>query len=199
MTADKVVKTEKWNYFMENMINFTQDASTTNNQMKTVIKQKMVEFFIETLTEQFGEENVHMLRTGSNSLTNEIGFKVSLTDSDGFPQDVVVTIDPKIKNWFETVRSKQPVPAFDFEEAATAYDDYVIAKENTKAANARKKKEKIARDIKERAERAQRKADALKEDIPEEEKDINLNRLLRDAQKMGVPIFILYTVPAGGN
>ena len=56
---------------------------------------------------------------------------------------------------------------FDFEEAATAYDDYVVAKENTKAANARKKKEKIARDIKERAERAQRKADALKEDIPE--------------------------------
>ena len=167
MTADKVVKTEKWNYFMENMINFTQDASTTNNQMKTIIKQKMVEFFIETLTEQFGEENVHMLRTGSNSLTNEIGFKVSLTDSDGFPQDVVVTIDPKIKNWFETVRSKQPVPAFDFEEAATAYDDYVVAKENTKAANARKKKEKIARDIKERAERAQRKADALKKDIPE--------------------------------
>lgn len=167
MTADKVVKTEKWNYFMENMINFTQDASTTNNQMKTVIKQKMVEFFIETLTEQFGEENVHMLRAGSNSLTNEIGFKVPLTDSDGFPQDVVVTIDPKIKNWFETVRSKQPVPAFDFEEAATAYDDYVVAKENTKAANARKKKEKIARDIKERAERAQRKADALKEDIPE--------------------------------
>ena len=72
-------------FFMENMINFTQDASTTNNQMKTVIKQKMVEFFINTLTEQFGEENVHMLRTGTNSLTNEIGFKVSLTDSDGFP------------------------------------------------------------------------------------------------------------------
>ena len=36
MTADKVVKTEKRNYFMENMINFTQDASTTNNQMKTI-------------------------------------------------------------------------------------------------------------------------------------------------------------------
>lgn len=82
---------------MENMINFTQDASTTDNQMKTVIKQKMVEFFINTLTEQFGEENVHMLRTGTNSLTNEIGFKVSLTDSDGFPQDVVVTIDPKLR------------------------------------------------------------------------------------------------------
>ena len=69
-------------FFMENMINFTQDASTTNNQMKTVIKQKMVEFFIETLTEQFGEENVHILRTGTNSWTNEIGLRVSLTDSE---------------------------------------------------------------------------------------------------------------------
>lgn len=152
---------------MENMMNFVQDASTTNNQMKTTVKAEMVKFFMEFLAEKFGEENVHMLRTGSTSLTNEIGVRIPLTDSDGFQQDITVTINPTVKNWFETVRNKEEVPAFDFDESATAYDEYIENKANTKAANARKKKEKIARDIKARAERAQRKADKLKENVEE--------------------------------
>ena len=140
---------------------FTISKNTTANSIKTEVKATVVEFLINALKENYGEDNVKMLRTGKNSKTNEIGFIFGeATDENGEVNPIVITLNPSVKEFSNHTSDKGKVyEPFDFFAAAADYEDYLAEKAEKAEIAAKNKAEKAAKDAAKRAEKAKAKSE----------------------------------------
>lgn len=128
------------------MMNYELTKENTNAKIKSAAKADLIELFIQFLKKEFGDENVAMLRTGGMTKTNEIGVKIGTVDINGEENYIVATLNPTIKEFEDRKTAKKTYTAFDFEQAAEEYENYLSEKAE-KAATAKKvKEENIARD-----------------------------------------------------
>lgn len=128
---------------------FTIDKDNTITKVKAEVKATITEFLIECLKEKYGADNVHMVRTGNTSKTNEIAAIVDeATGEDGEVNSVVITLSPTVKEFANHTSDKGKVfEPFDFAAASDEYDNYLTEKaEKAEAAKAKAKAEKAAKD-----------------------------------------------------
>ena len=111
--------------------------------VKAQARVSTMEVVVSALKEKFGESNV--AKVGSNEYGVIIG---QVIDKDGFPQDVVVTVKPTVKEWESRKTDKRTYTQFILADAADAY-----------AIEVKEKEEKRARD---KAEREKAKAEKEK-------------------------------------
>ena len=76
----------------------------------------------------------------------KIAFIVGSADNDGDVQDIVVTINPTVKEFANRKTANNTYVPFDFCAARDAYEEYATEKEAKAAENAEKKAKKIAAD-----------------------------------------------------
>ena len=77
---------------------------------------------------QFGEDAV--AKVGSNEYGVIVG---QVIDKDGFPQDVVVTVKPTVKEWESRKTAKREYEQYVLADAAEAYEIETKEKEEAKA------------------------------------------------------------------
>lgn len=138
---------------------YTVSKEMTVKKIKDTIKIDMVALFEEFLTEKFGADNVRRVRYGSTP-KNELAFKVDTVTEDGLEYDCCVTVNPTVKDWEDRKVGKGVREAFDFDEYAKAYDDYLTDKA-TKQAESKAKKEKATVKSKEKEERIRETKEAI--------------------------------------
>lgn len=139
---------------------FTVSKENSVSNIKAEVKTKLIAEFVEYLTEKYGEDSVGMVRTGSTSKTNEIGFIIDeVTGEDGSINPLVATINPTVKEFANRKTDKRVYTAFDFAAARNAYDAYIDEKSAKMAEKAEAKAKKIASDEKARAKKAAEKTE----------------------------------------
>ena len=124
---------------MANTVIFNGVEFKSATAVKTQARVSTMEVVVSALKEKFGESNV--AKVGSNEYGVIIG---QVIDKDGFPQDVVVTVKPTVKEWESRKTDKRTYTQFILADAADAY-----------AIEVKEKEEKRARD---KAEREKAKA-----------------------------------------
>lgn len=115
-------------------------------KIKADVKAAIVEDIMTYLRGKYGNEFVAMVRTGGQTKVNEIAFVVGTADNEGDIQDIVVTINPTVKEFANRKTANKTYVPFDFAAARDDYDEYVIEKEAKAAESAEKKAKKIAAD-----------------------------------------------------
>ena len=115
-------------------------------KIKAEVKAAIVEDIMNYLRDKYGDEMVAMVRTGGQTKVNEIAFIVGSVDNDGDVQDIVVTINPTVKEFASRKTANKTYVPFDFCAARDAYEEYVTEKEAKAAENAEKKAKKTAAD-----------------------------------------------------
>ena len=145
------------------MANYTITKDFGTGKANTQAKAELINVITDALIAYYGKDNVAMVRTGTSTQTNEIGVRIgTLTDIDGFEYDFCATVNPTVKGYKEKVTKRYTVPAFDFDEAAERYEDY-IAEQELKAIERSLKKstsKKSAKDA-EKAEREKEVKEAI--------------------------------------
>lgn len=119
-----------------------KDNSTT--AIKAKAKADVLDIITKALVAEFGEENVGMVRTGSSTQTNELGFIVGTVEKEGYEYDLVFTVNPTCKEFEGRKTAKKVYEAFDFEEARQEYELYLKDKATRKLLAEQKKAERIA-------------------------------------------------------
>jgi hypothetical protein len=135
-------------------------------KVSLVVKEEMISKIMNFLKEEYGDENVGMVRVGTSSETNEIGVRVGELVEDGFTYDLCMTISGTVKSHKDKITKKYTVPAFDFEYSRENYENYM-----------REKKEK---ELEKETKKAERRTSAEKK---EEYKQKQLEEL-RERQKV---------------
>ena len=130
---------------MANTVIFNGVEFKSATAVKAQARVSTMEVVVSALKEKFGESNV--AKVGSNEYGVIIG---QVIDKDGFPQDVVVTLKPTVKEWESRKTDKRTYTQFILADAADAY-----------AIEVKEKEEKRARD---KAEREKAKAEKEKEE-----------------------------------
>ena len=128
---------------MANTVIFNGTEFKSATAVKAQARVSTMEVVVSALKEKFGESNV--AKVGSNEYGVIIG---QVQDKDGFPQDVVVTVKPTVKEWESRKTDKRTYTQFILADAADAY-----------AIEVKEKEEKRARD---KAEREKAKAEKEK-------------------------------------
>ena len=128
---------------MANTVIFNGTEFKSATAVKAQARVSTMEVVVSALKEKFGESNV--AKVGSNEYGVIIG---QVIDKDGFPQDVVVTVKPTVKEWESRKTDKRTYTQFILADAADAY-----------AIEVKEKEEKRARD---KAEREKAKAEKEK-------------------------------------
>ena len=128
---------------MANTVIFNGVEFKSATAVKAQARVSTMEVVVSALKEKFGESNV--AKVGSNEYGVIIG---QVIDKDGFPQDVVVTLKPTVKEWESRKTDKRTYTQFILADAADAY-----------AIEVKEKEEKRARD---KAEREKAKAEKEK-------------------------------------
>ena len=128
---------------MANTVIFNGVEFKSATAVKAQARVSTMDVVVSALKEKFGESNV--AKVGSNEYGVIIG---QVIDKDGFPQDVVVTVKPTVKEWESRKTDKRTYTQFILADAADAY-----------AIEVKEKEEKKARDI---AEREKAKAEKEK-------------------------------------
>ena len=128
---------------MANTVIFNGVEFKSATAVKAQARVSTMEVVVSALKEKFGESNV--AKVGSNEYGVIIG---QVIDKDGFPQDVVVTVKPTVKEWESRKTDKRTYTQFILADAADAY-----------AIEVKEKEEKRARD---KAEREKAKAEKEK-------------------------------------
>lgn len=142
------------------MYTVTRDMSATavKNAVKSAFTTKLIAF----LAEEYGEDNVAMVRVGTASgAKNVIAVRADVVSEDGGEFDLCMTIDPTAKEWQERISSKTGKvwrEGFDFETARAEFEKWTADKEAKEADKAAKNAQKIAAD-----KAAREKAKAEKE------------------------------------
>ena len=152
-----------------NTFTVTKDFGITKVSAKA--KADVNRIIMNALAEAYGEDNVKMVRMGSSTETNAIGVRVGELVENGFSYDLCLTVDSTVKSHKEKITKRYTVPAFDFDEAAERYEDY-IAEQELKAIERSLKKstsKKSTRDA-EKAEREQEVKEAIQK-VKEENKE----------------------------
>ena len=132
---------------------YTVDKNTTATKIRLSAKAEYVEKLLEILRAEYGEENVAMVRTGNTTKVNEIAVLADVVTENGTEKGLVFTVNPVVRPWNDVTNKRGTTPAFDFEKAKQAYEDYVSEKEQEKIDKEKKKAEKIQRDKEERERR----------------------------------------------
>ena len=128
---------------MANTVIFNGVEFKSATAVKAQARVSTMDVVVSALKEKFGESNV--AKVGSNEYGVIIG---QVIDKDGFPQDVVVTVKPTVKEWESRKTDKRTYTQFILADAADAY-----------AIEVKEKEEKRARD---KAEREKAKAEKEK-------------------------------------
>ena len=128
---------------MANTVIFNGGEFKSATAVKAQARVSTMEVVVSALKEKFGENNV--AKVGSNEYGVIIG---QVIDKDGFPQDLVVTVKPTVKEWESRKTDKRTYTQFILADAADAY-----------AIEVKEKEEKRARD---KAEREKAKAEKEK-------------------------------------
>lgn len=143
---------------------YTVDKNTTATKIRLSAKAEYVEKLLEILRAEYGEENVAMVRTGNTTKVNEIAVLADVVTENGTEKGLVFTVNPVVRPWNDVTNKRGTTPAFDFEKAKQAYEDYVSEKEQEKIDKEKKKAEKIQRD-KEARERRKAEKEAEKNEV----------------------------------
>ena len=134
---------------MANTVIFNGVEFKSATAVKAQARVSTMDVVVSALKEKFGESNV--AKVGSNEYGVIIG---QVIDKDGFPQDVVVTVKPTVKEWESRKTDKRTYEQFILADAADAYAIEVKEKEEKKEKDKQAREEKKARDKKAREEKA---------------------------------------------
>lgn len=113
---------------MANTVIFNGVEFKSATAVKVQARVSTMDVVVSALKEKFGESNV--AKVGSNEYGVIIG---QVIDKDGFPQDVVVTVKPTVKEWESRKTDKRTYTQFILADAADAYAIEVKEKEEKKA------------------------------------------------------------------
>ena len=119
--------------------------------VKAQARIDVMEVITKALREAYGEDNV--AKVGSNEYGVIVG---QITDKDGFPQDVVTTVKPTVKEWEDRKTDKREYEKYILSDVAKAYKIETKEKEEKKEKERQEREEKKAKD---KAERERAKAE----------------------------------------
>ena len=137
-------------YFMAKIIfNGVEFKSAT--AVKAQARIDVMAVVTNALRAAYGDDNV--AKVGSNEYGVIVG---QVTDKDGFPQDVVTTLKPTVKEWESRKTDKRTYEQFILADAADAYAIEVKEREEKKEKERQEREEKKAKD---KAERERAKAE----------------------------------------
>lgn len=139
---------------MANTVIFNGTEFKSATAVKAQARISTMDVVVSALKEAFGESNV--AKVGSNEYGVIIG---QVQDKDGFPQDVVVTVKPTVKEWESRKTAKREYEQFILADAAQAYEMETREKEEKKEQERKAREEKKAKD---KAEREKAKAEKEK-------------------------------------
>ena len=139
---------------MANTVIFNGVEFKSATAVKAQARADVMEVIVKALREAYGEDNV--AKVGSNEYGAIIG---QVTDKDGFPQDVVTTLKPTVKEWESRKTAKREYEQFILADAAQAYEMETREKEEKKEQERKAREEKKAKD---KAEREKAKAEKEK-------------------------------------
>lgn len=154
---------------MTNTRDYTGMKNATAVKAQTRID--IMEVIVKALVAEFGDDAVK--KVGTNEYAVVVG---TANDSDGYPNDVVATVKPTVKEWETRKTTKKTFEKYDIDAEAEAYEMTLKDKAEAKAEKERLKNEKIARDKKareEKKEKEEEKREEEKEEKKEEEKKEN--------------------------
>ena len=134
---------------MANTVIFNGVEFKSATAVKAQARVSTMDVVVSALKEKFGESNV--AKVGSNEYGVIIG---QVIDKDGFPQDVVVTVKPTVKEWESRKTDKRTYTQFILADESAAYEMEVKEKEEKKEKERQEREEKKARDKKAREEKA---------------------------------------------
>lgn len=108
------------------MFNGVEFKSAT--AVKAQARIETMEVIVTALKAKYGEDAV--AKVGSNEYGVIVG---QVQDKDGFPQDVVVTVKPTVKEWESRKTAKREYEQYILADAAEAYRIETKEKEEAKA------------------------------------------------------------------
>ena len=144
---------------MANTVIFNGVEFKSATAVKAQARVSTMDVVVSALKEKFGESNV--AKVGSNEYGVIIG---QVIDKDGFPQDVVVTVKPTVKEWESRKTDKRTYTQFILADEAQAYEIETKEKEEKRAEEKAKREAKKERD---KAQREKAKAEKAKENSAE--------------------------------
>ena len=136
---------------MANTVIFNGVEFKSATAVKTQARADVMAVITKALREAYGEDNV--AKVGSNEYGVIVG---QVTDKDGFPQDVVTTLKPTVKEWESRKTDKREYEKYVLADKAQEYEIETKEKEEKKAKEKKEREEKKARD---KAEREKAKAE----------------------------------------
>lgn len=139
---------------MANTVIFNGVEFKSATAVKAQARRDVMEVIVAALKEEYGEGNV--AKVGSNEYGVVAG---QVTDKDGFPQDLAVTVKPTVKEWESRKTAKREYEQFILADAAQAYEMETREKEEKKEQERKAREEKKAKD---KAEREKAKAEKAK-------------------------------------
>lgn len=136
---------------MANTVIFNGVEFKSATSVKAQARVDVMAVVAKALREAYGEDNV--AKVGSNDYGVIVG---QVTDKDGFPQDVVTTLKPTVKEWESRKTDKREYEKYVLADKAQEYEIETKEKEEKKAKEKKEREEKKARD---KAEREKAKAE----------------------------------------
>ena len=113
--------------------------------VKAQARADVMDVIVNALKAEYGDDNV--AKVGSNEYGVIVG---QVTDKDGFPQDVVTTLKPTVKEWEDRKTDKRVYEKYILSDVAKAY------KIETKEKEEKKEQERKAREAKKAKDKAER-------------------------------------------
>ena len=136
---------------MANTVIFNGVEFKSATAVKAQARVDVMAVVVKALREAYGEDNV--AKVGSNDYGVIVG---QVTDKDGFPQDVVTTLKPTVKEWESRKTDKREYEKYVLADKAQEYEIETKEKEEKKAKEKKEREEKKAKD---KAEREKAKAE----------------------------------------
>lgn len=136
---------------MANTVIFNGVEFKSATAVKAQARADVMAVVVKALREAYGEDNV--AKVGSNDYGVIVG---QVTDKDGFPQDVVTTLKPTVKEWESRKTDKREYEKYVLADKAQEYEIETKEKEEKKAKEKKEREEKKAKD---KAEREKAKAE----------------------------------------
>ena len=141
-------------YFMANTVIFNGVEFKSATAVKAQARINTMDVVVSALKTAFGDDKVAIV--GSNEYGVIVG---EVTDKDGFPQEVVVTVKPTVKEWEDRKTDKREYEKYILSDVAKAYEIETKEKEEKKEKERQTREEKKAKD---KAEREKAKAEKEK-------------------------------------
>ena len=136
---------------MANTVIFNGVEFKSATAVRAQARADVMAVVVKALREAYGEDNV--AKVGSNEYGAIVG---QITDKDGFPQDVVTTLKPTVKEWESRKTDKREYEKYVLADKAQEYEIETKEKEEKKEKEKKEREEKKAKD---KAEREKAKAE----------------------------------------